>query len=155
MSQPSYTTPQGSNQSRTTPTYGYHAPLTGAYAPGSYAATYQSAYTTGITGYGSWPYPYTYAQQPSAYTPKPVTSTAAASSSTGVVSQAGPQRTTFSYAPPYTPYRRDTQPSSNTATNTTSRASRKPANLKGLFTKECELSDLDFDVPRRFSQSLL
>jgi len=116
----------------------YHPATPGAYQPQGYAAAYQSAYASGVTGYGAWPYPYSYIpQQQAQTTPQVARSTAqtpltAATAATPSVAPA-PRPTTFSS---YTPsYVRETGATLGTTTGVTGRG-RKNANFKGLFTKE-------------------
>lgn len=117
----------------------YHPATPGTYQPQGYAAAYQSAYASGVTGYGAWPYPYSYIpQQQTQTTPQVAKTTAAqtpltaATAATPSVAPA-PRQTTFSS---YTPsYVRETGATAGTTTGATGRG-RKNANFKGLFTKE-------------------
>jgi len=113
----------------------YHPGTPGAYQTQGYAAAYQSAYASGVTGYGAWPYPYSYIPQQHPQTTQvarsAVQNSAAATTATPPASTT-PRPTTFSsYNPTYV---RETG-----ATGTTTGAAgrgRKHANFKGLFTKE-------------------
>ena len=118
-------TPTGSS-------YPYAAYPPGAYQTQGYAAAYQSVYASGVTGYGAWPYPYSYIPQQqnqsqvaksAAQTPTAATPSAAAT----------PKPTIFSS---YTPtYVRETGATLG-ATGGVAGRGRKHANFKGLFTKE-------------------
>jgi transcription initiation factor TFIID subunit 13 len=120
-------------------TYPYYHPG----APGAYAhpqtpgyPAYHQGYATGVTGYGAWPYPYTYIPQqpPSQQAVRPTVQTAAppAATPTPTPVAATPKTTTFtSYAPTYA---RETAPATTTSGGTG--RSRKQANFKGLFSKE-------------------
>ncbi|KAI6005917.1 hypothetical protein EDD15DRAFT_2507024 [Pisolithus albus] len=118
----------------------YHPGTPGAYThPQTQGyATYQGAYSSGVTGYGAWPYPYSYLpQQPSqtaAQVTRPLVQTTAASTAptTSTTSTFTPRTTTFTS---YTPSQvRDAaqQVGGNSAVG----RSRKQANFRGLFTKE-------------------
>ena len=133
------------SQQATTPSYTYstYHPPTGAYGhpqtAAAYSNPYQAAsYPTGVTGYGAWPYQYSYVPQqhpqstlqslrPSTVLP------ATATTFTPTFSPSLPPRSTFT---PYTPtYSRDvvTTPTAPA----TGRGSRKQqSNFKGLFSKE-------------------
>ncbi|KAL4077360.1 transcription initiation factor IID, 18kD subunit-domain-containing protein [Scleroderma yunnanense] len=98
-------------------------------------AAYQGAYASGVTGYGAWPYPYSYIpqQQPQTTTQvsRPVvqTSVAPTTVTTAATSTFTPRTTTFaSYTPSVT-----TQTAGGSSTIG---RGRKQANFKGLFTKE-------------------
>lgn len=151
MSYTPYTPPAGTHPpTSTTYPYGAYHPATYAQTPGAYP--YQApAYQTGVTSY-AWPYPYGYIQHPPAVVQRPnsVTTpttaapqTAASSTTTVTTTNAPapppvPQRTATFTA--YTPsYMRDNATNSIAGSFST-RGSRKQTNLKGLFTKECELS---------------
>ncbi|KAF8136383.1 transcription initiation factor IID, 18kD subunit-domain-containing protein, partial [Boletus edulis] len=90
---------------------------------------------SGVTGYGAWPYPYSYIPQQHTQTTQVARSavqnpaTATATSSAGTT----PRPTTFSS---YTPtYVRETGATLGTTTGVAGRG-RKHANFKGLFMKE-------------------
>ncbi|KAH7889667.1 transcription initiation factor IID, 18kD subunit-domain-containing protein [Phlebopus sp. FC_14] len=113
-------------------------------APGAYAhtqtqgyTTYQGAYASGVTGYGAWPYPYTYIPQQqaqaAAQAARPtVQTTVAPTTVSGPGSTVTPRTTTFtSYTPTYI---RETGTQA-TSSGTVGRG-RKQANFKGLFAKE-------------------
>lgn len=128
----------------TSSTYPYGTPYAphGTYpqTPGAYSYQPQP-YQTGVTGYG-WPYPYAaymphaqqqvQAQRPVTQTPAPV----AARTSTPIAPPPVPQRTTTftSYTPSYL---RESAAASSSGTS--GRGPRKQSNVKGLFTKDCEL----------------
>ncbi|KAG1827250.1 transcription initiation factor IID, 18kD subunit-domain-containing protein [Suillus subaureus] len=93
-------------------TYPYYHPG----APGAYAhpqtpgyPAYHQGYATGVTGYGAWPYPYTYipqqpAQAPSQQAVRPTVQTTAPPAATPIPTPvaATPKTTTFtSYTPTY------------------------------------------------------
>lgn len=103
----------------------YHPATAGAYTQAQGHVAYQGAYASGVTGYGAWPYPYTYlAQQPLAQAPRPTVQTTVAPPP--VAAAATPRTTTFtSYTPSLT-----------TAGSGTAGRGRKQANFRGLFTKE-------------------
>jgi len=134
-------TPQASGQAQSAAnTFSYqYLPPAGTYTQNTpttspYPATYQTPYPTGITGYGSWHYPYGYvAQQAHTYGQRITASIPTA----GVPSATGLQRTAYTgYASPYAPYRKD----SAGLAATMSRSPRKQSNFKGLFAKERELN---------------
>lgn len=113
----------------------YHPGTPGAYAhPQAQAHTaYQGAYASGVTGYGAWPYPYSYIPQQQPQTTqaaRPVVQTAVAPATVTAPAPASvtPRTTTFTS---YTP---STQAAA--ASGTVGRG-RKQANFRGLFTKEC------------------
>ena len=122
-----------------------HAPPTsttypyGAYpyaqTPGAYP--YQTpTYQTGVTTYG-WPY--------YGYLPHPVHAAGATAQTaqTSTATLGVPQRTVT--IPAHTPsYAKDTAPATSTAAP---RIPRKPANYKGLFTKERESSVVFSKLP--------
>jgi transcription initiation factor TFIID subunit 13 len=123
-------------------TYPYYHPG----APGAYAhpqtpgyPAYHQGYATGVTGYGAWPFPYTYipqqpAQAPSQQAARPIVQTTAPPAATPIHTPvaATPKTTTFtSYTPTYA---RETAPAATTGGGTG--RSRKQANFKGLFSKE-------------------
>ncbi|KAI6036557.1 hypothetical protein BKA83DRAFT_4164544, partial [Pisolithus microcarpus] len=122
--------------------------LTAAYhpgTPGAYThpqtqgyATYQGAYSSGVTGYGAWPYPYSYLPQQQSQTAaqvtRPLVQTTAAPTAppTSTSSTFTPRTTTFTS---YTPSQvRDA--AQQVGGNSTAGRSRKQANFRGLFTKE-------------------
>lgn len=109
----------------------YHPGTPGAYQAQGYAAAYQSVYASGVTGYGAWPYPYSYIPQQQTQT-TPLARSAAQTPATTATPTAAPtpRPTTFSS---YTPtYVRETGATLGTAAG----RGRKHANFKGLFTKE-------------------
>ncbi|KAF8844933.1 TFIID-18kDa-domain-containing protein [Paxillus ammoniavirescens] len=115
----------------------YHPGTPGAYQTQGYAA-YQNAYASGVTGYGAWPYPYSYIPQQQAQTtpqvarPAVQTSIAPATVATPAPVTTTPRPATFtSYTPTYVRETGATQVASTTAGR-----GRKQANFKGLFTKE-------------------
>lgn len=117
----------------------YHPGTPGAYQAQGYAAAYQSAYASGVTGYGAWPYPYSYIPQQQTQNSAQVARSAAqsplapATATAAPAAVATPRPTTFSS---YTPtYVRETGAALGTTTAVTGRG-RKHANFKGLFTKE-------------------
>lgn len=124
------------SSTQSTPTYGQYYTNTGAYpqAANPYAAAYQTPYAAGVSGYGSWPYPYSYVAHPYS------TTSVVASGTSAQISQLGPQRTTFTAYTPYTPYRKDTsQATGGQLASGVTRGPRKQSNFKGLFAKEREL----------------
>jgi len=110
----------------------YHPGTPGAYQTQGYAAAYQNAYASGVTGYGAWPYPYSYIpQQPQSQVARSAVQTPAATAAPSTA--ATPKPTVFSS---YTPtYVRETGATLGTTTGVAGRG-RKHANFKGLFTKE-------------------
>lgn len=114
----------------------YHPGTPGAYQTPGYAAAYPSAYASGVTGYGAWPYPYSYIPQPQTPTTPQVARSAVQTPATATVTPSAvptPRPTTFSS---YTPtYVRETGAILGTTTGVAGRG-RKHANFKGLFTKE-------------------
>ncbi|KAG8217533.1 transcription initiation factor IID, 18kD subunit-domain-containing protein [Butyriboletus roseoflavus] len=117
----------------------YHPGTPGAYQPQGYAAAYQSAYASGVTGYGAWPYPYSYIPQQQTQNTSQVARSAVQTPLTPATATATPSAvatpkpTTFSS---YTPtYVRETGATLGTTTAVTGRG-RKHANFKGLFMKE-------------------
>lgn len=131
----SYTHYQHNAAGTSYPYAAYHPGTPGAYQTQGYAAAYQSAYASGVTGYGAWPYPYSYIPQQQAQTTPQVarsaTHTPAATASPSTV--AAPRPTTFtSYTPTYV---RETGATLGAAAGVAGRG-RKNANFKGLFTKE-------------------
>jgi transcription initiation factor TFIID subunit 13 len=136
MSQPPYPIP--TSQYPAYP-YPYHSSAAGQYGqtPATYPNPYQTTGTygtTGVTGYGQWPYQYNYnPQQQHIYAPRPPV----AGPSTSAPSQ--PQRSaTFSaYTPSYTPsYKRENVPAAATGGATGRAARKQQANFKGVFAKE-------------------
>lgn len=128
----SYSHYQHSAAGTSYPYAAYHPGTPGAYQTQGYAAAYQSAYASGVTGYGAWPYPYSYIPHPT--TPQVARSAAQTPTIAAATPPAAPtpRPATFSS---YTPtYVRET----GTALGTTGVAGRgrKHANFKGLFTKE-------------------
>jgi transcription initiation factor TFIID subunit 13 len=133
-------TGQQTSTGTTAPAYPYgpyHLPTLGIYphpqTPGAYSYQPPAGYATGVTGYGAWPYTYSYMPQtqPSAYT-RPQQTTPLAGSSTAYT-PATAQRSTFtSYTPSYA------RESAGTTGGATGRGPRKQANFKGQFSKECE-----------------
>ena len=150
MSYPTnYPVTQPGQQATTFP-YGAYHPPPGPYgqalthAPGAtpYPSAYPSHYpTTGVTGYGSWPYAYNYAPGSqhiqTAGASRPLVQTIGVPTATSIPTptSATSRTTTFSA---YTPsYLRESVAAAATG-GATGRASRKQANFKGLFTKERE-----------------
>jgi len=128
--------PSNSSQPQAVTTYGQYHPSAGTYTqPTSNPSTYPTAYTTGVTGYGSWHYPYGYVtQQGQSYASRPPGSGIGVSTS-GVSSSQRPSFAT--YPATYSPYRKDSgQPTSLPASSAAARALRKQSNFKGLFAKE-------------------
>jgi len=120
-------------------TYPYYHPGTpGAYAhPQTPGYPAFQGYATGVTGYGAWPYPYTYIHQQPAQTSQqaarpPVQTTVPPTTAyTPTPTVATPKTTTFaSYTPTYV---RETAPA---AASGGAGRGRKQANFKGLFSKE-------------------
>ncbi|KIK31176.1 hypothetical protein PISMIDRAFT_135108 [Pisolithus microcarpus 441] len=118
----------------------YHPGTPGAYThPQTQGyATYQGAYSSGVTGYGAWPYPYSYLPQQQSQTAaqvtRPLVQTTAAPTAppTSTSSTFTPRTTTFTS---YTPSQvRDA--AQQVGGNSTAGRSRKQANFRGLFTKE-------------------
>lgn len=125
--------------------YGTYHPPPGAYGQATGATPYTWP-TTGVTGYGTWPgYAYNYAPstqkthiQSGAQTSRPIIQTAGmqAAASTPTPGSATPRTTTFSS---YTPsYLRESVAAAGSG-GATGRGSRKQANFKGMFSKECML----------------
>ena len=124
----------------------YHPPIAGTYSqmsaayPSPYSST--ASYQTGVTGYGAWPYQYSYvpqqhaqssAQQVRPNTALPPTTSTYTSS---YVPAAAPKTTTFSSYTPTTQVR-ESAPAATAPPVTTGRTrSKQQANFKGLFTKE-------------------
>lgn len=111
----------------------YHSGTPGVYThPQTQAhAAYQGAYASGVTGYGAWPYPYSYIpqQQPQttqAARPVVQTTVAPATVTTSAPGPVTPRTTTFTS---YTP----TQAAGGSSTIG---RGRKQSNFRGLFTKE-------------------
>lgn len=127
----------------------YHPGTPGAYQPPQgYAAAYQGAYTSGVTGYGAWPYPYSYIPQQPAQTTSQVARSAVQTPATATATPSvapTPRPTTFSS---YTPtHVRETGSTLGTTTGAAGRG-RKHANFKGLFTKERQfVHDLQSALP--------
>lgn len=150
MSYPTYPVTQPVQQASTTFSYGSYHPPPGTYgqpmthAPGAtpYPSTYPTYPTTGVTGYGAWPYTYNYAPGSQAHIQtagpsRPIVQTAGVPTATSTSTPAPmtPRTTTFSA---YTPtYLRESVAAAGTG-GATGRASRKQASYKGLFTKERE-----------------
>lgn len=113
----------------------YHPGTPGAYQTQGYAAAYQSAYASGVTGYGAWPYPYSYIPQQQTQSTPQVARSAVQTPTTATTTPsavATPKPTVFSS---YTPtYVRET--GATLATTAVTGRGRKHANFKGLFTKE-------------------
>lgn len=118
----------------------YHPGTLGAYThPQTQGyATYQGAYSSGVTGYGAWPYPYNYIPQQQSQTTaqanRPLAQTTAAptTATSSAASTFTPRATTFtSYTP--SQVREVAQPAGNSSTIG---RGRKQANFRGLFTKE-------------------
>ncbi|KAI6150740.1 transcription initiation factor IID, 18kD subunit-domain-containing protein [Pisolithus tinctorius] len=116
----------------------YHPGTAGAYThPQTQGyATYQGAYSSGVTGYGAWPYPYSYIPQPqtAAQVTRPLAQTTVAptTAATSTTNTFTPRTTTFtSYTP--TQVRDAVQPAGSSSTIG---RGRKQANFRGLFTKE-------------------
>ncbi|KAG9318510.1 transcription initiation factor IID, 18kD subunit-domain-containing protein [Chiua virens] len=127
----SYSHYQHNSTGTSYPYAAYHPGTPGTYQPQSYAAAYQSAYASGVTGYGAWPYPYSYVPQQTPQAARSTVQTPATTTATPPA-VATPRPTTFSS---YTPtYARETGAALST-TGVTGRG-RKHANFKGLFTKE-------------------
>jgi len=112
----------------------YHPGTPGVYThPQTQAhAAYQGTYASGVTGYGAWPYPYSYIpqQQPQttqAARPVVQTTVAPATVTTSAPGPVTPRTTTFTS---YTP----TQAAGGSSTIG---RGRKQSNFRGLFTKEC------------------
>ncbi|KAJ8589578.1 TFIID-18kDa-domain-containing protein [Rhizopogon salebrosus TDB-379] len=115
--------------------YSHYQP--GQHPTGTTYPYYHPGYATGVTGYGAWPYPYTYIpQQPAqasqqAVRPPLQTTVPPATTSTPTPTVATPKTTTFaSYTPAYV---RETAPATSGGG---AGRSRKQANFKGLFSKE-------------------
>lgn len=147
MSYTPYTPPAGGHPpTSTTYPYGAYHPTTYTQTPGAFP--YQTpTYQTGVTSYG-WPYTYGYIQHPQAVmqrpaslvTPAPVTAQNNTSTPATTTSATAPvtQRSSTTFTT-YTPsYMRDNTTNAMAGSFST-RGSRKQSNLKGLFTKECEL----------------
>lgn len=139
----SYHPSPGGQQPPTGYPYGaYHTATPGTYGqPGTYPTPYQAtgAYQTGVTGYGAWPYPYSYAPQQhpqsSAHAQRPTLQTSVTPTSSTPAAPPLPQRSTFtSYTPSYL---RESVAAAATG-GATGRGSRKQSNFKGLFAKERE-----------------
>lgn len=149
-----YPPPNGSGT--TYPYSAYHPQAAGSYSghpqtPGAYPTTpYQPYPGTAVTGYGAWPYAYSYFPQqqathaPLATQPKPPVSQAASSSATTSTISAAPSPaptaqvqhqkvtstpTTYTFTPSYT-----RESTSNVGSGA---RGRKQASFKGLFSKEC------------------
>lgn len=147
MSYTPYTPPAGGHPpTSTTYPYGAYHPTTYAQTPGAFP--YQTpTYQTGVTSYG-WPYTYGYIQHPQAVMQRPASLVAPApvatqnntsTTTTTTTAAPAPQRSSTTFTT-YTPsYMRDNTTNAMTGSFST-RGSRKQSNLKGLFTKECELA---------------
>jgi hypothetical protein len=132
MSHPPASSSSFPGGAHSTPTPGTTTQVPATYAPTTYPNPYQhpAQYpTTGITGYGQWPYPYRYVpQQHNPYAPRPA----------GPSTAPPPQRNaTFSTYTPYThSYKRDTLAPTATGSTTTRGIRRQQSNFKGVFAKE-------------------
>jgi transcription initiation factor TFIID subunit 13 len=147
MSYPTYPLTQPGQQATTFP-YGYPGAYGQAltHTPGT--TTYPSAYsshgypTTGVTGYGTWQYPYNYVpgsqhhiQTAGASRPFIQTVGVPTAASTPTPVSTTPRTTTFTA---YTPsYLRESVTAASTG-GATGRGSRKQTSFKGMFTKERE-----------------
>ncbi|KAI6166986.1 transcription initiation factor IID, 18kD subunit-domain-containing protein [Pisolithus thermaeus] len=118
----------------------YHPGTPGAYThPQTQGyATYQGTYSSGVTGYGTWPYPYNYLPQQQSQTAGPSNPTTRADDRR---TDRGHYRTTSTFTPRTTTFTSYTPSQVRDAAQPVGGSStvgrgRKQANFRGLFTKE-------------------
>ena len=123
----------------------YHPPGTYAQVSTSYPSPYPStaSYQTGVTGYGAWPYQYSYLPQQHAQSsvqqarPNTVLPPTTSTYTSTFAPTAPPKTTSFSSYTP-APQVRETATAAATPATTGRVRHKQQANFKGLFTKERE-----------------